>query len=51
MAQMKTYWKRKALAKYKSITLWYKKKIEIKRRCVETSCSRAPRGIALEPAL
>lgn len=27
MAQMKTYWKRKALAKYKSITLWYKKKM------------------------
>ena len=27
MAQMKTHWKRKALAKYKSITLWYKKKM------------------------
>lgn len=27
MAQMKIYWKRQALAKYKSITLWYKKKM------------------------
>ena len=27
MAQMKTHWKRKALAKYKSTTLWYKKKM------------------------
>ena len=25
MAQMKSHWKRKALARYKSITLWYKK--------------------------
>lgn len=27
MAQMKTYWKRKALAKYKNITFWYKKEM------------------------
>lgn len=26
---MKTHWKRKALAKYKSITLWYKKKMGV----------------------
>ena len=44
MAQMKTHWKRKALAKYKSITLWYKKKMGFSAASIGTESLYGKRG-------